>query len=168
MLPGQQDEGCSGRSRRTRKAIDYASLNDFYLPPLGPEDYVSPFVGSNDVMNSNDVADTSALPMRQSQRLKGSKVDVHRPLELLTSDSQVTFHEQVTLDAQITDNKVTSDEQVTPGSVGQATSNGQDTTIHDVCAHALAQEVLPHLGVSPLSENVQQVVCALGNSPKHS
>ena len=35
-----QDADDGRRSRRSRKDVNYAELNDVYLPPLGPQDYV--------------------------------------------------------------------------------------------------------------------------------
>ena len=40
------DDSSGRKSRRSRKEVNYAELNDVYLPPLGPQDYVGAELGT--------------------------------------------------------------------------------------------------------------------------
>ena len=68
VLVLQSDSG-NERTRRARKAVNYAELNDVYLPPLGPSD----FVASGDqqsLAKSGGESLTRCVGTRASRRLR--------------------------------------------------------------------------------------------------
>lgn len=79
QLFSQDDEDGpdSRRSKRSRKDVDYAKLNDFYLPPLGPQD----FVGSREKVRgmaypgdlSCGYGNSMPYGTRSSRRVRGIK-----------------------------------------------------------------------------------------------
>ena len=80
-----EDKGhglASRRSKRAKKDIDYAQLNDVYLPPLSPSDYIHSTNSAAEVTGSLSTqrnvekfsvegGGTGSMPVRQSRRLRG-------------------------------------------------------------------------------------------------
>lgn len=67
LQEGEEEEVGIRRSKRARKEVNYAELNDIYLPPLGPRDYVGG--GQSSVLVDNDYA--IPYTTRSSRRLRG-------------------------------------------------------------------------------------------------
>ena len=71
-----QDDTDTGlkRSRRSRKAVNYAELNDVYLPPLGQDDYIGGRRrGVAEPASLVAAPLVSALGTRSSRRLRGGR-----------------------------------------------------------------------------------------------
>ena len=67
-----QSESSTERSRRARKVVNYAELNDVHLPPLGPKDFVTSGNRSTTIESTTGGANPlNPLSTRASRRLRG-------------------------------------------------------------------------------------------------
>ena len=64
-----QSESSTERSRRARKVVNYAELNDVHLPPLGPKDFV--VSGNRSTTIESTTGSANPLSTRASRRLRG-------------------------------------------------------------------------------------------------
>lgn len=80
---GESDSSTQRRSRRARKDVNYAELNDFYLPPLGHNDLVGSHNHCSDINTAGQakvtVGNDYGVPrIRFSRRLRGIARDEER------------------------------------------------------------------------------------------
>ena len=64
----QNDSGTE-RTRRARKSVNYAELNDVYLPPLGPSDFIASGTQPSQAKPSGEMA-SRCTGTRASRRLR--------------------------------------------------------------------------------------------------
>lgn len=83
ILVDFQSESSTERTRRARKVVNYAELNDVYLPPLGPNDFIASDSISS-VTESSIERSVHCVGTRASRRLR----DMGRETEQCSVNSQ--------------------------------------------------------------------------------
>lgn len=76
MFDCTQDNSGSERTRRSRKAVNYAELNDVYLPPLGPSDFIA--TGSQPGSTESTERNVQSVSTRASRRRRDLGSDLEQ------------------------------------------------------------------------------------------